>query len=49
MSYYRVPEEVYDDREKAAVWARRAYEVAVKQGSDKKEENNHMPRSCGRD
>ncbi len=31
MSYFMAPEEIYDDREKAAVWARRAYKVAVKQ------------------
>ena len=30
MSYYMAPEEIYDDREKTAVWARRAYEVALK-------------------
>jgi DNA transformation protein len=36
MSYYRAPEEVYDDREKAAVWARRAYDVALKQINNKK-------------
>ena len=33
MSYYLAPEEIYDDREKAAVWARRAYKVALKQGN----------------
>jgi len=35
MSYYQAPEEVYDDREKAALWAGRAYEVALKQGKKK--------------
>jgi len=35
MSYYKAPEEIYDDREKAAVWARRAYKVAVQQDSKK--------------
>ena len=35
MSYYRAPEEIFDDREKAAVWARRAYKVAVKQSNKK--------------
>ena len=30
MSYFMAPEEIYDDREKAALWARRAYEVALK-------------------
>ncbi len=35
MSYYRSPEEIYDDREKASVWARRSYRVAVKQSNDK--------------
>ncbi len=36
MSYYRAPEEIFDDREKAALWANRAYEVAVKQGTKNK-------------
>jgi len=36
MSYFKAPEEIYDDREKAAVWARRAYKVAVKQSTKKK-------------
>jgi len=36
MSYYQAPEEVYDDREKAALWARRAYEVALRQSNSKK-------------
>ena len=36
MSYYRAPEEIFDDREKAAVWARRAYKVAVKQRAQKR-------------
>ncbi len=35
MSYYLAPEEIYDDREKAAVWARRAYKVAFKQSINK--------------
>ena len=35
LSYYQAPEEVFDDRGKAAVWAQRAYEVALKQ-KDKK-------------
>ena len=35
MSYYRAPEEVFDDRGKAVVWARRAYKVAVKQIDNK--------------
>jgi TfoX/Sxy family transcriptional regulator of competence genes len=35
MSYYKAPEEVYDDREKAAVWATLAYEAALKQSKKK--------------
>jgi DNA transformation protein len=35
MSYYKAPDEIYDDREKAAVWACRAYEVALKQNNKK--------------
>ncbi len=29
MSYYRAPDEIYDDKTEAAVWARRAYESAA--------------------
>ncbi len=36
MSYYRAPEEIYDDRETAALWARQAHEVALKQITNKK-------------
>ena len=37
MSYFMAPEEIYDDRKKAAVWARRAYKAALKQGTKKKQ------------
>ncbi|HEY8119074.1 MAG TPA: TfoX/Sxy family protein [Methylophilaceae bacterium] len=30
MSYYLAPEEIYDDKEEAAVWARRSFEVAFR-------------------
>ena len=30
MSYYRAPDEIMDDREQAALWARRSYEAAVR-------------------
>lgn len=30
MSYYLAPEEIFDDREEAALWARRSYEVALR-------------------
>lgn len=30
MSYYLAPEEIYDDSEMAALWAKRAYEVAYR-------------------
>ncbi|GBE03828.1 MAG TPA: TfoX family protein [Nitrospirae bacterium] len=36
MSYYRAPEEIFDDRDKAALWAQRSYKVAVKQDRRKK-------------
>ncbi len=36
MSYYQAPEEVYDDRDKAALWAKRAYEAALKQSRKSK-------------
>ncbi len=38
MSYYRAPEEIYDDREKAATWARRAYEAAQNRGIKKEKQ-----------
>ena len=28
MSYYRAPEEIFDDPDEAAVWAKRSFEVA---------------------
>jgi len=30
MSYYQVPDEIMEDREEAAVWARRSYESALR-------------------
>jgi DNA transformation protein len=36
MSYYKAPEEIFDDREKAAEWAGLAYEAAVRSGTKKK-------------
>ena len=30
MSYYRAPDEIYDDSEQALLWARRSYEVAFR-------------------
>ncbi len=30
MSYYLAPEDIFDDREEAAVWAARAYKTAIK-------------------
>ncbi len=36
MSYFMAPEEIYDDRSEAAVWASRACEAAIRQGAMKK-------------
>lgn len=36
MSYYRAPDEILDDREEAAVWARRSYEAAGRAESAKR-------------
>ena len=38
MSYYLAPEEIYEDKEEAAKWARRSFEVAfrTKKSSDPK-------------
>ena len=33
MSYREVPPEVFEDRDEAAVWARRAYEAALRSGA----------------
>lgn len=44
MSYYLAPEEIYDDRQEAAMWARRSFEVAlrIKKGPPKKRSSgNH--------
>lgn len=30
LSYYEAPEEIFDEPEEAAVWARRAYDVALR-------------------
>jgi DNA transformation protein len=30
MSYYMAPEEIFDDREEAKIWAARSYEAAVR-------------------
>ena len=37
MSYYLAPEEIFDDPEEAAIWARRAYEVAARARASKKQ------------
>ncbi len=34
LSFYRAPEEMMDDREEAAVWARRSYEAALRNAGD---------------
>ncbi len=31
MSYFLAPEEIYEDRDEAAIWARRSFEVAFRQ------------------
>jgi len=36
MSYYLAPDEIFDDREEAAIWASHAYEVALNSQSGKK-------------
>ena len=39
LSYYQAPEEVYDDRESAALWARRAFDAALRADSAKRKPN----------
>ncbi len=41
MSYYLAPEEIYDDREEAEIWAARAYEAALKTKGSKKSVKKH--------
>jgi len=36
MSYYRAPEEIYDDPDQALVWANIAYDAAVRSANIKK-------------
>jgi DNA transformation protein len=36
LSYYEAPPEVFEDRDEAAVWARRAWEAALRAGSPKR-------------
>ncbi len=36
MSYYLAPDEIFDDREEAAIWASHAYEAAVNTQKSKK-------------
>jgi DNA transformation protein len=41
MSYYRAPADIMEDREEAAMWARRSFEAALRsQGSRKKTKRN---------
>lgn len=35
MSYYQAPDEIMEDREQAAVWARRSYESALRSQASK--------------
>jgi DNA transformation protein len=37
MSYYQAPDEIMEDREEAAVWARRSYEAALRAQKSKKQ------------
>lgn len=41
LSYYLAPEEIYDDREEAAIWAARAYGVALKTKTSRKRVKKH--------
>ena len=36
MSYSLAPERLYDDREEMAVWARKAFEAAIRADAEKK-------------
>lgn len=36
MSYYQAPEEIMEDPEQAAIWARRSFEAALRSRADKK-------------
>ncbi len=41
ISFYLAPEETYDDREEAAIWATRAYEAALKTKTSKRPAKKH--------
>lgn len=42
MSYYQAPDEIFEDFEQATVWAKRAYEAAIRTHKPKK--TNHKPK-----
>lgn len=44
MSYYRAPDEIMDDRDLAAVWARRSYEAALRVQSSKRKSKSNTRR-----
>lgn len=43
MSYREAPPEVFEDRDEAAVWARRAYEAALRSGAPPKTRKSSPP------
>jgi DNA transformation protein len=45
MSYWRVPERLYDDPDEMAEWARRAYAVALRSPSRKRAKGGAMSRA----
>jgi len=48
MSYREAPAEVFEDRDEAAVWARRAWEAALRSGTPPKPKTNPKHKQAGR-
>ena len=44
MSYYRAPDEIMEDRDLAAVWARRSYEAALRAQQSKRKSRTNTRR-----
>ncbi|MFT5115987.1 MAG: DNA transformation protein [Parasphingorhabdus sp.] len=44
LSYYQAPEEIYDDREAATLWARRAFDAALRANKPKKKTRKKAPK-----
>ena len=48
MSYWEAPPELFEDRDEAAVWARRAWEAALRSGARKPKASSRARRPASR-